>query len=124
MDVLRGYAQSYKDNIQSTLLSEQEAYFSYMLYLQPKLIYPLPCGSLTPAHCKYIQAPALAWLLPKLHLNRHMPHAILFEGPLYGGLQIPEFYTDRGVSQLQYLLGHLHMDDDIGKQILCLIFHA
>jgi hypothetical protein len=100
MEILCGHTQNYFDYIKSSVLTEYEAYLSYMLYLRPKIVYPLPCSSLTPEQCRHIQAPALAGLLPKLHLNRHTPHAILFAGSRYGGLNLPELYTDQGISQI------------------------
>jgi hypothetical protein len=62
----------------TSTLAPDEAFWSHMTYLRPKLTYPLPCSSLTEKKCKSIQAPALAGLLPKLHLNCHTPHAVLF----------------------------------------------
>jgi ribonuclease HI len=88
-----------------------------MLYLRPRLNYPLPCTSLTEKQCHHIQAPALAALLPKLHLNRHTPHAVVFGNTRYGGIGIPAMYTDQGFQQLKYLTGHLHLCDDVGKLI-------
>jgi hypothetical protein len=38
---------------------------------------------LSSTQCRMIQAPDLVALLPKLHLNRHTPHAVIFAGPLY-----------------------------------------
>ncbi len=67
--------------------------------------------------CRAIQAPALAGLLPKLHLNRHTPRAVLFAGPRYGGLSLPETYIDQGFGQLQLAFGHLKLDDENGQLI-------
>jgi hypothetical protein len=49
---------------------------------------------------------------------------VLFAGPRYGGLGIPESYTDLGYSHLQYLMGHTKIGDDIGKLILSLVTHT
>jgi hypothetical protein len=46
--------------------------------------------------CRFIQTPALQALLPKMHLNQHTPHAVLFGEPLYGGMGIADIYTDQG----------------------------
>jgi hypothetical protein len=123
IDILRNHSQQYFDNIRNIVLTESEAYLSYTLYLRPKLTYPLPCCTLTPEQCRYIQAPALAALLPKLHLNRRTPQAILFAGPRYGGLNLPNLYTDQSIGQLTYLLGHLRLNDNIAKQIKCNLSH-
>jgi hypothetical protein len=85
-----------------------------MMFLRPRLTYPLPCCSLTQKQCRAIQATALEALLPKLHLNRHTPRAVLFGGQKYGGIDIPELYTDQGYGQLK-----LKLCDQAGLQILC-----
>jgi hypothetical protein len=63
----------------------------------------------------------LAALLPKLHLNQHTPHAILFASTHFGGLQLPELYTDKGVGQLKLFFGHLKLQDDTGNLLLVLL---
>jgi hypothetical protein len=88
-----------------------------MLYLRPKITYPIPCCSFTPQQCRFIQALALEALLPKLHLNRHSPGAVLFGGPKYGGLQLPDLYADQGIGQLNLLIGHLKLGDEVGNQL-------
>jgi hypothetical protein len=119
--ILHGHSESYKENIQKASLTQTEAYWSYLLFLRPRLTYPLPCTSLTQKQCQAIQAPALAALLPKLHLNRHTPRAVLFGVLKYGGLDLPELYTDQGFGQLRLLIGHLNFRDEVGLQILCFL---
>jgi hypothetical protein len=124
MEVLRASAQTYCDNLKTSMLSPPEVYLSYALYLRPKLSYPLPCTSLTPAQCQTIQEPALEALLPKLQLNRHSPRAVLFAGPRYGGISLPDLYDDQGMGQILLLLGHIKTGDDTGNLILSLIGHT
>ncbi len=93
ISVLRGYSETYSTTIHSSTLTPGEAYWSYSLYLHPKLT---GCTSLTQQQCKYIQASALAALLPKMHLNHHTPHAVLFSESRLGGLSLPDLYTDQG----------------------------
>jgi hypothetical protein len=88
--ILRGYAETFKSQIMPSSLSQSEAYCCTMQYIRPKITYPFPCVSLTQAQCRYIQAPVLEAILPKLHLNRHTPHAILFNGPRFDGIGLPE----------------------------------
>ena len=87
------------------------------------MTYPLPCSSLTADTCHMIQAPALAALLPKLHLNRHSPRAIVYAGPKHGGLQITDLYIDQGYGQLTLFIGHLKLADEIGALILSVLSH-
>ncbi len=89
----------YHNLLQHINLTPEEAYISYMLYLQPRILYPLPVSYLTEKQCRTVQAPALSLLLPKLHLNHHAPRAILFAGPKYGGLSLPELYTYQSYGQ-------------------------
>ncbi len=81
-------------------------------------IYLLSCCTLTQAQCRHIQAPALADLIQKLHLNKHTPHAVLFGDARYGGLGLPDLYTDQGFGQLKFLVGHLKLADDTG--LICI----
>jgi hypothetical protein len=112
--VLRTHSEAYQDSLQKASLTPSEAYWSYMMYLRPRLNYPLPCCSLTSAQCRTIQAPALAVFLPKLHLNRHTSQAVLFGSLKYGGLGLPELYTDQVHGQLKLLIGHLKLQDEAG----------
>jgi hypothetical protein len=90
LKILRGYAETFKSQIMPSSLSPSEAYCCMMQYIRPQITYPFPCVSLTQAQCRYIQAPVLEAILPKLHLNRHTPHAILFNGPRFDGIGLPE----------------------------------
>jgi hypothetical protein len=121
--ILRIHAQSYHDAVQSSTLTPTEAYLSFSQYLRPKLNYPLPCTTLTPAQCKQIQAPALAALLPKLHMNQHSPHTVVFSSAAYGGLGLPDLYTDQCFGQLTLFIGHIKLKDENGQLILSLISH-
>jgi hypothetical protein len=91
------------------------------MYLRPRLTYPLSCTSLTQKQCKNVQAPALAALLPKMHLNRHTPHAVLFGDYCFGGLSLPDLYTDQGFNQLKFFIGRICLQDDVGQLILIAI---
>jgi hypothetical protein len=122
--ILRGLAETFRDQISFSSLTPTEAYCCYMLYIRPKISYPPPCVSLTEQQCRHIQAPVLKAILPKLHLNCHSPRAVLFARPRYGGLGLAENYADLGYGHLQYMVGHLKMGDDVGQLLLSLITHT
>jgi hypothetical protein len=122
--VLRGYAETFREQLFSSTLTPTEAYCCLMLYIRPKITYPFPCVSLTENQCRHIQAPILEAILPKLHLNRHSPRAVLFAGPRYGGLNLAENYSDLGYGHLQYMVGHLKLGDEVGQLIISLITHT
>jgi hypothetical protein len=116
--VLRAHSDHYKESLHKAYMSPPETYWSYILFLRTNLNYPLPACSVAQKQCRAIQAPALAALLPKLHLNCHSPRAVLFGGLRYGGLDLPELYTDQGYGQLKLLIGHLKLRDEVCLQIL------
>ena len=102
-------------------LSRCEAYFSFVLYFYPKLSYALPISSYTQRECTFIQAPAMAALLPKIGLNRHTSKNII-HGPIqYGGLQLNDLYTDQGIGQLRLLIGHLRRGGETSRLLLIAI---
>lgn len=117
-DVLCHHVSLYSSHFRSSMLTREETHWSYMLYLRPRLLYPLSCTYLSPSQCKSIQSKALEELLPKLHFNRHMAWAILFRGFKYGGINL---YVDQGYQQITLLIGHINKGDDISQQILILI---
>jgi hypothetical protein len=117
-EILRGHTQNCFSDLSSLNNFPSQAYLSYMLYLRPKFKYPLSCTTLTPTQCKMIQAPALAALLPKLHLNRHSPRAVIFGSSHYGGLGLPDLHVDQGYEQLTLFIGHLKFADENGQMIL------
>jgi len=86
-----------------------------MLYLLPKLLFPLMAMTFMETQCAQIQSPALCALLPKLHLNRNMACSIIHGPALYGGRNIPHLYTSQGMQQLKILIGHLWAHDKTWK---------
>jgi ribonuclease HI len=122
--VLRRHAEQLKQLLSQSHLSPSEAYCCLMMYVRPKLNYPDPSVSLTEIQCHHILAPIMEAILPKSHLNRHTPRAVLFARPRFGGMSIPEKYTDLGYGHLQYMVGHVKMGDDIGQLILSLVTHT
>jgi hypothetical protein len=79
---------------------------------------------LSQANCRYIKAPALAALLPKLHINRHAPRVVVFGGKIFGGLGLKDYFIDQGYQQLRYLVGHIKLNDDVGQQFLILLSYV
>jgi hypothetical protein len=112
--ILCSHSDQFFSKVSTSSFIPDEAYWLYMLYLRPRLTYPLPYTSLAKKkkQCRTIQAPALAVLLPKLHLNHHTPHAVIFGDQKYSGLALPDLYTDQGFQQLKFLIGHINLRDD------------
>jgi hypothetical protein len=91
----------------------------YICYLR----YPLPAMSLNENTCYSIQAPTLAALLPKLHLNRNIARSIVF-GPIkYGGLAIKTLYSIQNIGQLTLFVGHSREKDKTSTLLNISISH-
>ncbi len=88
-EVLRNHAQNYATCIQSSTIPKEAALWSFLLYLLPKLTFPIMALTLSETQCCQIQSPALRALLPKLHLNRNTSRNIIHGPILYGGLNLP-----------------------------------
>ena len=56
--------------------------------------------------------------LPKIGLNRHTSRATIHGTSAYGGLRIPEVYTEQGIGQIRLLIGHLRRGDQTGKLLV------
>jgi hypothetical protein len=117
-EVLQNFSLEYAAKIQASSLSKEEALWSYLLFLLPKLAFPLMAMSLSETQCRRIQAPALQALLPKLHLNRNTARSIIHGPILYGGMNLPSLFTLQGLAQLKFLIGHLRAQDKTCKLIL------
>ena len=76
-----------------THLTEAETRQLLQQRLLPKLIYALHLSSFTKADCYRLNADIRGAFLPKLRLNRHLPHPVLFGPTAYGGLEFPDVYT-------------------------------
>jgi hypothetical protein len=118
VEVLRSYALDYASRLESSTIQKEPAIWSYLLYLLPKLTFPLMALTLTEPQCHKIQSPALRALLPKLHLNRNMARSKIHGPLIYGGMNLPHLYTIQGCDQLKFLLGHLRAQDKTCKLIL------
>jgi hypothetical protein len=118
LEVLRNHAKDYATRIQGSMITREAALWSFLLYLLPKLTFPMVALTLTETQCSHIQSPALLALLPKLHLNRNTARSIIHGPRIYGGMDLPHIYTSQGLGQLKFLLGHLRAQDKTCKLIL------
>jgi hypothetical protein len=106
-EVLQSHSLEYATKLQASSLWKEAALWSYLLYLLPKVTFPLMAMSLSETQCNQIQSPALRALLPKLHLNRNTTQSIIHGPILYGGMNLPSLYTLQGLNQIKFFLGHL-----------------
>ena len=108
----------YAGLIGTSNLNRCEAYFSFILYFYPKILYALPISTFTQKEGTFIQAPAMAAVLPKLKLNRHTSKSIIHGPPEYGGLDLPNMYADQGLGQLRLLIAHLRQGGETSKLLV------
>lgn len=117
-EVLQTYSRDYATRIQSSKISKEAVLWSFLLYLLPKLTFPLIAYTLTEVECNHIQSAALCALLPKLHLNCNTVHSIIHGSVIYGGMNLPRLYTSQSLGQLKFLIGHLRAQDKTCRLIL------
>jgi hypothetical protein len=117
-EILKSHAKDYATRLQGSNIYKEAALWSFLLYLTPKLTFPIIALTLSESQCCQIQSPALRALLPKLHLNRNMAWSIIHGPIVYGGMNLPHLYTSQGLGQLKFLLGHLRAQDKTSKLIL------
>jgi len=85
-------------------LSWEEALFSLKHVVLRKLNYPLVTTTLSPQQCQQITSPLLQQGLPKAGVIRTFPRA-LAHGPLeYGGLDIPNLFTEQIIAHVSTIL--------------------
>jgi len=101
---LKNTALEWKTKMEKARLTHTDALFSLRSSIMRKMAYPLAVTTFTENQCQELMKPILNVGLPKIGCNRLMPRALV-HGPLgYGGLNIPQLYTEQAVTQLLMLL--------------------
>ena len=101
---LLSIATDWKVKMAASRLSWEEALFSLKHVVLRKLHYPLTTTTLSPQQCHLITSPLLQQGLPKAGVIRTFPRA-LAHGPLeYGGLDIPNLYTEQLIAHVTTIL--------------------
>ena len=104
-------------------LTSHEAYTHFRQYFLPSLSFPFPVTTLTTSQCHQLQKKYIFTLLPKVHINRHMPRVTVFSPTSLGGAQLLDLRVLQPVYQLTSLQQHLRRQDATGKS-LCSNSHA
>jgi len=104
VEYLKSIAVDWKVKMAASKLSWEEALFSLKNVVLRKLHYPLVTTTLNPQQCHQITSPLLQQGLPKAGVIRTFPRA-LAHGPLeYGGLDIPNLFTEQIIAHISTLL--------------------
>lgn len=121
--ILKTQAEAYASSLIGSHLSSEEAFWSYILFLIPKLCYQLPCLALSKSQYDSLMSIVLTALLPKLPINRNTARSII-HGPIeLGGLNIPNLYTYQGLIKVSLFLGHLRLQDKTGTLLQIALSH-
>jgi hypothetical protein len=64
-----------------------------------------------------VQKPLINMILPRIGYNRHIPRALVYASKKYGGLEIPNLYTEQGIAQIKYILGALRSNCEASNLI-------
>ena len=81
-------------NLYNSPLNHYESVIVYRMYYIPKISFPLSTTQFTMKQSKEIQSKFYRYALPKMGLNRHTPHAIIFGPAAMGSLELHDVYCD------------------------------
>jgi hypothetical protein len=116
--ILREQSTSYATSIIGSHSTQLESYWSYIIYLIPKICYQLPLLTLNLKQCETIVSIVIQALLPKLHINRNTARAIIHGPEDYGGIGLPHLYTCQGLQKITLFLGHMRLQDKTGNLLV------
>ena len=95
------------DRVYIAPLSVYESIMVYRLYYIPKVNYPLSMTRFTVAESETIQRQFYSKALPKMGLNCHMPHAVVFGPTQYGGLELHHIYSQQLIQHITSIIKHI-----------------
>ena len=99
-------------------LNAYESVLVYRLYYCPKVGYPLSLTNFSKKDSENIQSQFYRYALPKMGVNRHTPHAIVF-GPLaMGGLELHHIFIEQIVQHIRTITLHIRRQDFVGTTFL------
>ena len=104
--------------IKSKILTHLEASLIIPVYIHSKLCYILAATNFTKSECDQLDRIFRATILSKMGINKATNVSIIHASHRYGGLQIPTCWDIQGSQHLHLLLGHIQLDDTVGKQLL------
>ena len=116
---LHAQSQAWGDQVQSGHLPRHLAWQALTSTLIPKLCYPLPATTFSQCACNHILAPALQAGLPASGIVRTFPRALIHAPLSAQGLDLPDLYSEQGISYVGQLIahGHHHHSNIMGKLI-------
>ena len=116
-EVCIAHAENFSGKIKASYLNTHEIHTAYSSIWRAKIRYILQHVWSTRNQCATIQSIVLSSILPRLHINRNCPRALIHGGIKYGGFNIPTHYHEQGSLMIQYLLCKLRKNDAQAKLI-------
>ena len=115
---LRAQSQAWGDQVRSGHLPRHLAWQALTSTLLPKLRYPLPATTFSKRACNHILAPALQAGLPASGIVRTIPRDLVHAPLSARGLNLPDLYTEQGISYVEQLLSHGHHQSNITGKLI------
>ena len=118
------FLQSIKDAkqfgiaITASALNGHEVKIAYQEIWRAKIRCTLTNVWFSSRQCQELQSHVLHHVLPKMHMNRCFPRAILHGPPRLGGLGFPKHYHEQGFLSIQQIVGRLWRKDHQATLIL------
>lgn len=101
---LRSCALSWADNIRTGKLPRHLSWQALLSTIMRKILYPATVTTFTRKDCYYIMAPILRVALSVSGVCNTIPHAIVYAPLQYQGLNVPDLFTEQGLSKLTRLI--------------------
>jgi hypothetical protein len=90
---------------------------AYNLYYLTSSGYTIGATRLSTNQCKTIQGPVICATLNKMGINRNVSLHTVFGPKHMGGMALRQLHTLQGIHSTQYLIGHITINDGVGKLI-------
>ena len=87
--------------------------------------YGLPVTSFSRKQCESIDVLFYDTILPRLHMNRHLPKVYRYAPRKYHGLGLPQTITTQYIAKVKMLLQHMNQKTNLGISMFSLLetFH-
>ena len=114
---LKSKASTWAAHIKSGHLSTSLTWHAATTTIMKSLEYPLPALTLSREQCDKIMKIVKSSLLPKSHISKNFPNAILYGIKNEGGLGLEHLYTTQGIKHIEQFVRYLASDTITGKLI-------
>ena len=116
-----GQCKDLSRRIAPATLTLEEAHLMIYTRILPKVTYSMPITMFTTSQCKRLNTPIDQVMLPKLHINRHMPKAVIYSTLKHGGINFPKMEVIQLKKGIMFLLRQLRWDHTIANDILIVL---